>query len=185
MQDIPIGIDAMGTRTETDSMGKIPVPADRYWGAQTQRSLHHFNIGSEIMPRELIRALGILKKSSALANESLGKLPVESAELISRAADEVIDGRLDAHFPLHIWQTGSGTQTNMNANEVISNRAIELAGGVMGSKKPIHPNDDVNKSQSSNDTFPTAMHIAAVEQVVRHLMPSAGPARRTGSQVRA
>ena len=146
-------------------MGPIEVPADRYWGAQTQRSLHHFNIGYDRMPREMIRALGILKKAAALVNEELGKLPHDKAELIVRACDEVIDGKLDDHFPLRVWQTGSGTQTNMNANEVISNRAIELAGGVMGSKQPIHPNDDVNMSQSSNDTFPTAMYIAAAEQL--------------------
>ena len=153
------------TRIETDTMGPIEVPADRYWGAQTQRSLHHFNIGDDRMPREMIRALGILKKASALVNEKLGKLPHDKAQLIVQACDEVIEGRLDEHFPLRVWQTGSGTQTNMNANEVISNRAIELAGGVMGSKKPIHPNDDVNMSQSSNDTFPTAMYIAAAEQL--------------------
>ncbi len=146
-------------------MGAIEVQADRYWGAQTQRSLHHFNIGDDRMPREMIRALGILKKAAAQVNEDLGKLPPDKAKLIIQAADEVIEGRLDEHFPLRIWQTGSGTQTNMNANEVISNRAIELAGGVMGSKKPIHPNDDVNMSQSSNDTFPTAMYIAAAEQL--------------------
>jgi fumarate hydratase, class II len=153
------------TRTETDSMGAIEVPADRYWGAQTQRSLHHFNIGEDRMPPELIRAFGILKKAAAQVNEDLGKLPPDKAKLIVEACDEVIAGTLDDHFPLRIWQTGSGTQTNMNANEVISNRAIELAGGVMGSKKPIHPNDDVNMSQSSNDTFPTAMYIAAAEQL--------------------
>src|SRR5215216_732554 len=153
------------TRIETDSMGPIEVLANRYWGAQTQRSLHHFNIGDDRMPREMIRALGILKKAAALVNEELGKLPRDKAELIVRACDEVIEGQLDDHFPLRVWQTGSGTQTNMNANEVISNRAIELAGGVMGSKKPIHPNDDVNMSQSSNDTFPTAMYIAAAEQL--------------------
>jgi fumarate hydratase class II len=153
------------TRTETDSMGPIEVAADRYWGAQTERSLHHFNIGDDRMPREMIRALGILKKAAALVNEDLGKLSPEKTQLIVHACDEVIEGRLDAHFPLRIWQTGSGTQTNMNANEVISNRAIEIAGGVMGSKKPVHPNDDVNMSQSSNDTFPTAMYIAAAEQL--------------------
>jgi fumarate hydratase class II len=146
-------------------MGEIEVASDRYWGAQTQRSLHHFNIGADVMPREMIRAFGILKKAAALVNKDLGKLPAEKTDLIARACDEVIDGRLDDHFPLRVWQTGSGTQTNMNANEVISNRAIELAGGVMGSKKPIHPNDDVNMSQSSNDTFPTAMYIAAAEQL--------------------
>ena len=153
------------TRIETDSMGQIEVPADKYWGAQTQRSLLHFNIGYDVMPREMIRALGLLKKACALVNQDLGKLPAEKTKLIVQACDEVIAGKLDAHFPLRVWQTGSGTQTNMNANEVISNRAIELAGGVMGSKQPIHPNDDVNMSQSSNDTFPTAMHIAAAEQM--------------------
>src|SRR5215469_6155152 len=160
------------TRTEIDSMGGIEVPADRYWGAQTQRSLIHFNIGDDIMPRELIRAFGILKKSAAKVNQDLGMLPADKARLIIGAAEEVIEGKLDDHFPLHIWQTGSGTQTNMNANEVISNRAIELAGGVMGSKKPIHPNDDVNMSQSSNDTFPGAMHIAAVEAINHRLLPA-------------
>src|SRR3954463_13880130 len=153
------------TRVESDSMGEIEVRADRYWGAQTERSLHHFNIGFDVMPREMVRALGVLKKAAALVNEELGKLPAEKADLIVRAADEVIEGKLDEHFPLRVWQTGSGTQTNMNANEVISNRAIEIAGGVMGSKKPVHPNDDVNMSQSSNDTFPAAMHIAAAEQM--------------------
>jgi fumarate hydratase class II len=156
---------ALGTRVESDSMGEIEVRADRYWGAQTERSLHHFNIGFDVMPRELVRALGLLKKAAALVNEELGKLPSDKARLIERAADEVIAGKLDEHFPLRVWQTGSGTQTNMNANEVISNRAIELAGGVLGSKQPVHPNDHVNMSQSSNDTFPTAMHIAAAEQM--------------------
>jgi fumarate hydratase class II len=158
------------TRVESDSMGQLEVRADRYWGAQTERSLHHFNIGFDVMPREMVRALGVLKKAAALVNEELGKLPAEKASLIARAADEVIEGKLDEHFPLRVWQTGSGTQTNMNANEVISNRAIEMAGGEMGSKKPVHPNDDVNMSQSSNDTFPTAMHIAAAEQM-RKLIP--------------
>jgi len=153
------------TRIETDSMGEIKVAADRYWGAQTERSLLHFNIGFDVMPREMIRAFGILKKACALVNQDLGKLSPEKTKLIVQACDEVISGNLDAHFPLRVWQTGSGTQTNMNANEVISNRAIEIAGGVMGSKKPIHPNDDVNMSQSSNDTFPAAMHIAAAEQM--------------------
>jgi fumarate hydratase class II len=159
-------------RTESDSMGKIKVPGDRYYGAQTARSIIHFDIGRDTMPPELIRAFGILKKAAALVNLDLGKLPADKARLITRAADEVIAGKLDAHFPLRIWQTGSGTQTNMNANEVISNRAIELAGGVMGSKKPIHPNDDVNLSQSSNDTFPTAMHIAAASRVAEALIPA-------------
>lgn len=153
------------TRTETDSMGEIEVPADKYWGAQTQRSLIHFAIGDDRMPREMIRALGILKKAAAIVNHDLGKLPSDKLKLIEQAADEVIAGKLDDHFPLRVWQTGSGTQTNMNANEVISNRAIEIAGGVLGSKKPVHPNDDVNMSQSSNDTFPTAMYIAAAEQL--------------------
>jgi fumarate hydratase, class II len=159
-------------RTESDSMGKIEVPADRYYGAQTARSLIHFDIGRDTMSPELIHAFGILKKAAALVNQDLGKLPAEKARWIVQAADEVISGTLDEHFPLHIWQTGSGTQTNMNANEVISNRAIEIAGGVMGSKKPIHPNDDVNMSQSSNDTFPTAMHIAAASRVAEVLIPA-------------
>ena len=153
------------TRIETDSMGEIEVANDVYWGAQTQRSLKHFNIGFDVMPREVIRALGILKKAAGQVNHDLGKLEKSKLDLIVKAADEVIEGKLDSHFPLRVWQTGSGTQTNMNANEVISNRAIEIAGGVMGSKAPIHPNDDVNKSQSSNDTFPTAMYIAAAERV--------------------
>src|SRR5213595_4368141 len=160
------------TRVESDSMGAIEVAADKYWGAQTQRSLHHFNIGFDMMPREMIRALGILKKACALVNQDLGKLSAEKAKLIVQAADEVISGKLNDQFPLRIWQTGSGTQTNMNVNEVISNRAIELAGGEMGSKKPIHPNDDVNMSQSSNDTFPAAMHIAAAERVKNALIPA-------------
>lgn len=160
------------TRIETDSMGEISVPADRYWGAQTARSLHHFNIGADLMPIEVIHAFGILKKAAALTNLELGKLSEEKAHLIIKAADEVIRGDLDDHFPLHVWQTGSGTQSNMNANEVISNRAIEMANGVMGSKKPIHPNDDVNMSQSSNDTFPTAMHIAAVIAFHKKLIPA-------------
>lgn len=161
---------AAQTRTESDSMGQIEVQADRYWGAQTERSLHHFNIGFDVMPREMVRALGLLKKAAALVNEELGKLSSDKTRLIEKAADEVIAGTLDEHFPLRVWQTGSGTQTNMNANEVISNRAIEMAGGEMGSKKPVHPNDDVNMSQSSNDTFPTAMHIAAAEEM-RKLIP--------------
>src|SRR5256884_1561555 len=153
------------TRVESDSMGKIEVPADRYYGAQTARSLIHFAIGKDTMPPELTRAFGILKKAAALVNQDLGKQSHEKCSLIVRAADEVIAGKLNDHFPLRVWQTGSGTQTNMNVNEVISNRAIEMAGGVMGSKKPIHPNDDVNMSQSSNDTFPTAMYIAGAEQL--------------------
>ena len=160
------------TRTESDSMGTISVPANVYWGAQTQRSLHHFDIGRDTMPPELIRAFAILKKACALVNHDLGKLSAEKSKLIAQAADEVIVGKLADQFPLRIWQTGSGTQTNMNVNEVISNRAIEIAGGVMGSKKPIHPNDDVNMSQSSNDTFPTAMHIAAADRVKNTLIPA-------------
>ncbi|MDD5607994.1 MAG: class II fumarate hydratase [Ignavibacterium sp.] len=161
----------MSYRIEKDTMGEIQVPVDKYYGAQTARSLMNFKIGGDRFPRELIRALGILKKAAALTNKELGTLPSDKADLIVKAADEVIEGKLDEHFPLVVWQTGSGTQTNMNANEVISNRAIELAGGEMGSKKPIHPNDDVNKAQSSNDTFPTAMHIAAVEEIHRRLIP--------------
>src|SRR5580658_124743 len=163
---------AIRTRIESDSMGQIEVPANVYWGAQTQRSLLHFNIGRDTMPPEMIRAFGTLKKACALVNQDLGKLPAEKAKLIVQAADEVIAGKLYDQFPLRIWQTGSGTQTNMNVNEVISNRAIEIAGGVMGSKKPIHPNDDVNMSQSSNDTFPGAMHIAAVEVIHHRLLPA-------------
>jgi fumarate hydratase class II len=159
-------------RVEVDSMGEIQVPADRYWGAQTQRSFENFKIGYDRMPREIIRAFGILKKGSAMANAELGVLPQDKADLIYKAADEVIDGKLDDHFPLVVWQTGSGTQSNMNSNEVIANRAIELADGELGSKKPIHPNDDVNKSQSSNDVFPTAMHIAATEEVTHRLLPA-------------
>src|SRR5262249_20089013 len=159
------------TRTESDSMGKIDVPADRSWGAQTQRSMEHFPIGPDRMPLEIVRAFGVLKKAVALVNLALGKLSKERADLIVRAADEVIGGKLDDHFPLFVWQTGSGTQTNMNANEVISNRAIELAGGKMGSKDPVHPNDHVNLSQSSNDTFPAAMHVAAADAVVRRVLP--------------
>jgi fumarate hydratase class II len=152
-------------------MGTIAVPNDRYWGAQTQRSLIYFAIGQDTMPREMIRAFGILKRAAAIVNHDLNKLTKEQVDLITQAADEVIAGKLDDHFPLSIWQTGSGTQTNMNANEVISNRAIELAGGELGSKKPIHPNDHVNMSQSSNDTFPTAMHIAAAETITQWLIP--------------
>jgi fumarate hydratase class II len=166
-------------RTESDSMGNIEVAADRYWGAQTERSLHHFAIGEDRMPPELIRAFGILKRSAALVNHDLGKLDEEKTALIVKAADEVIAGRWNDQFPLRIWQTGSGTQTNMNANEVISNRAIELAGGVLGSKKPIHPNDHVNMSQSSNDTFPTAMHIAAAGVVHARLIPAVRVLRDT------
>jgi fumarate hydratase class II len=162
----------MSTRTETDSMGEIDVPANRYYGAQTARSLIHFDIGTETMPREIIRGMGILKKASAMVNAELGLLPENIKDLICQAADEVIEGKLDEHFPLRVWQTGSGTQSNMNSNEVIANRAIEIAGGTIGSKDPVHPNDHVNKGQSSNDTFPTAMHIAAVERIRDALIPS-------------
>lgn len=160
------------TRIETDSMGKVDVPSDVYWGAQTKRSLIHFDIGHDTMPKELIHAFGVLKKSAALVNAELGLLTKKKAGLIARAADEVIKGKLDDQFPLRIWQTGSGTQTNMNTNEVIANRAIEIAGGELGSKKPVHPNDDVNMSQSSNDTFPTAMHIAAAQEFTHRLIPA-------------
>jgi len=160
------------TRTETDTFGPIEVAADRYWGAQTQRSIQNFKIGWEKQPKPIIRALGIVKRAAAEANMELGKLDQDIALPIIMAAQEVIDGKLDDHFPLVVWQTGSGTQSNMNANEVISNRAIEVLKGEMGSKKPIHPNDHVNMSQSSNDTYPTAMHIACAEQVARHVMPA-------------
>lgn len=172
---------ATKTRIESDSMGEIEVRADVYWGAQTERSLKHFNIGTDVMPREVIRAFGILKKAAAIVNFDLGKLSEEKMKLIVQAADEVIEGKLDAHFPLRVWQTGSGTQTNMNANEVISNRAIEIAGGELGSKTPIHPNDDVNRSQSSNDTFPTAMYVAAAERLTA-LIPEV---RRVSDAIKA
>ena len=162
----------MKTRIENDTMGQVEVPTDRYWGAQTARSLANFRIGDERMPSEIIRALGILKLAAARTNADLGVLPEPTSKLIRQATQEVIDGRLDEHFPLVVWQTGSGTQTNMNANEVIANRAIELAGGEIGSKDPVHPNDHVNRGQSSNDTFPTAMHIAATERIVHGLLPS-------------
>jgi fumarate hydratase, class II len=162
-------------RSESDSTGTIEVPADRYWGAQTQRSLHHFSIGdpaADRMPMDIVRALALLKKAAAMVNADLGVLDRKSADLIVAAADEILDGTLDGHFPLFVWQTGSGTQTNMNVNEVISNRAIEIAGGELGSKVPIHPNDHVNMSQSSNDTFPTAMHVAAAQQLVERVVPA-------------
>jgi fumarate hydratase, class II len=162
----------MSTRTETDSMGEIDVPSSSYYGAQTARSLIHFDIGTETMPREIIRGMGILKKASAIVNSELGLMPENIKDLICQAADEVIEGKLDEHFPLRVWQTGSGTQSNMNSNEVIANRAIEIAGGTIGSKDPVHPNDHVNMGQSSNDTFPTAMHIAAVERIRDTLIPS-------------
>src|SRR6195952_758051 len=160
------------TRTETDTFGPIEVPADRYWGAQTQRSLQNFKIGWEKQPIPIVKALGVVKRAAAEANQALGKLDPKIAEAIVAAAPEVIDGKLDDHFPLVVWQTGSGTQSNMNTNEVISNRAIEMMSGVMGSKSPVHPNDHVNMSQSSNDTYPTAMHVAAAEEVVHRLIPA-------------
>jgi fumarate hydratase, class II len=173
LQDIPIGIAATGMRLETDSMGEIEVPADRYWGAQTQRSLVHFSIGDDRMPKRLYHAYGYVKKAAALVNGAAGRLPRAKAEAIVRAADEAIAGELDDHFPLYVWQTGSGTQSNMNINEVLSNRAIQLLGGEIGSRSPVHPNDDVNMGQSSNDTFPTAMHVAAVLELEENLLPPA------------
>ncbi|HEX4353303.1 MAG TPA: class II fumarate hydratase [Polyangiales bacterium] len=169
----------MATRSESDTFGPIEVETEKYWGAQTQRSLENFKIGDNRFSRPMIKALGQLKKAAALTNKDLGLMPEDKCKLIVAAADEVIGGKLDAHFPLVVWQTGSGTQTNMNANEVISNRAIELAGGVMGSKKPIHPNDDVNKSQSSNDAFPTAMHMAAIDELETTLFPKVKQLRDT------
>jgi fumarate hydratase class II len=171
--------EPMSNRVETDSMGEVEVASDRYWGAQTQRSLQNFKIGGQRFTPPVIHAFGIVKKAGALTNLKLGKLSKEKCDLIVRAADEVIAGKLDDHFPLVVWQTGSGTQSNMNANEVISNRAIEMAGGVVGSKKPIHPNDDVNKSQSSNDVFPTVMHVAAVVQMREKLLPAVAKLRAT------
>ena len=162
----------MSTRTETDSMGDIDVPANSYYGAQTARSLIHFDIGTETMPREIIRGMGILKKASAMVNAELGLIPENIKDLICQAADEVIQGKMDEHFPLRVWQTGSGTQSNMNTNEVIANRAIVIAGGIIGSKDPVHPNDHVNMGQSSNDTFPTAMHISTVERIRDALIPA-------------
>ncbi len=173
LQHTPIGIDAQGQRRETDSMGSIDVPADRYWGAQTQRSLVHFSIGDDRMPKRVYHAYGYVKKAAALVNAAAGRLPQWKADAIARAADEAIAGKLDEHFPLYVWQTGSGTQSNMNVNEVLSNRAIQMLGGEIGSKVPVHPNDDVNLGQSSNDTFPTAMHIAAVLELEEHLLPRA------------
>ena len=170
------------TRTETDSMGEIQVPADKYWGAQTQRSLHHFKIGEDIMPIPIVRAMGILKKAAALTNLELGKLTEEKTKFLIPAAQEVIAGSLDEHFPLHVWQTGSGTQSNMNSNEVIANRAIEMAGGELGSKSPVHPNDDVNMSQSSNDTFPTAMQIAAATILIQSVIPALEKTKDTLAQ---
>jgi fumarate hydratase class II len=173
LHDVPIGIDASGERRETDSMGAIDVPANRYWGAQTQRSLIHFSIGNDRMPKRVYHAYGYVKKAAALVNAAAGRLEQWKADAIVRAADEAIAGELDDNFPLYVWQTGSGTQSNMNVNEVLSNRAIQLLGGSLGSKSPVHPNDDVNMGQSSNDTFPTAMHIAAVLELETHLLPHA------------
>src|SRR5512139_2746 len=160
-----------GVRIETDSLGPVEVAAERLWGAQTQRSLAHFAIGADRMPIAVIRAYGYIKKAAALVNADAGRLPRELADLIARVADEIIAGALDDEFPLSVWQTGSGTQTNMNVNEVIANRAIQLRGGHLGSKDPVHPNDHVNLGQSSNDTFPTAMHVAAARELVEHLLP--------------
>jgi fumarate hydratase class II len=173
MKDIPIGIDATGMRTEFDSMGKIDVPADRYWGAQTQRSLLHFSIGNDRMPKAVYHAYGYVKKAAALVNNAAGRLPDWKTQAIVHAADETINGSLDAHFPLYVWQTGSGTQSNMNINEVIANRASQLLGGELGSQEPVAPNDDVNMGQSSNDSFPTAMHIASLVMIDEHLLPQA------------
>ncbi len=171
LQDVPIGLSATGMRREFDSMGQVDVPADRYWGAQTQRSLQHFSIGDDRMPKAVYRAYGYVKKACALVNHAAGRLPEWKKDAIVRAADETIEGKLDDHYPLFVWQTGSGTQSNMNVNEVISNRAIQLLGGTLGTQKPVGPNDDVNMGQSSNDTFPTAMHIAAVEAIDGALVP--------------
>ncbi len=173
VRDLPVGIGASGHRRESDSMGVIEVPADRYWGAQTQRSLRHFgDIGADPMPLAVYHAFGHVKKAAALANGAAGRMPEWMAALIARVCDEVIDGELDEHFPLRVWQTGSGTQSNMNVNEVIANRCIQLAGGDIGSKAPVHPNDHVNMGQSSNDTFPTAMHVAAVQAVAESVIPA-------------
>jgi fumarate hydratase, class II len=172
IRDLPIGIRMSGKRKESDSLGEVEVPADHYWGAQTQRSLIHFSIGDDRMPKEVYHAYGYVKKAAALVNASTGRLPRWKADLIARVVDEVIATKLDSEFPLYVWQTGSGTQSNMNVNEVISNRAIQLTGGTLGSKNPIHPNDDVNMSQSSNDTFPTAMHIATVFEFSNRLIPA-------------
>lgn len=170
--DIPIGTGVVGTRFESDSLGTIEVPADHYWGAQTQRSLVHFSIGDNLMPKAIYHAYGYVKKAAAIVNSQAGCLDQNKANLIIRVSDEIIEGKLDSEFPLYVWQSGSGTQSNMNVNEVISNRSIQLVGGVLGSKNPIHPNDDVNMSQSSNDTFPTAMHIAATLELSQHLVPN-------------
>ncbi len=175
--DVPVGIDARGQRVEVDSMGAVTVAADRYWGAQTQRALEHFAVGQDRMPVAVCRAYGQVKKAAALVNARAGVLPGWKADLIARVCEEVVDGRLDEHFPLHVWQSGSGTQTNMNVNEVIANRCIQLLGGVLGSKTPIHPNDDVNLSQSSNDTFPTVMHLVTLLEVTQRLVPEVSSLR--------
>src|SRR3977135_2949249 len=174
LREVPIGIEATGQRHETDSMGGIDVPADRYWGAQTQRSLVHFSIGDDRMPKRVYHAYGDFKKAATQVIAAAGRLAQWKADAIVRAADEAITGKLDDHFPLYVWQTGSGTQSNMNVNEVLSNRAIQLLGGKIGSKSPVHPNDDVNMGQSSNDTFPTAMHIATLLAIRRHTLPGLG-----------
>jgi fumarate hydratase class II len=171
LHDVPIGLEGSGRRREFDSMGEIEVPDNRYWGAQTQRSLRHFSIGGDRMPKAVYHAYGYVKKACALVNAAAGRLPDWKRDAIVRAADETITGQLDEHYPLFVWQTGSGTQSNMNVNEVISNRAIQLLGGTLGSQHPVGPNDDVNMGQSSNDTFPTAMHIAAVEAIDGELVP--------------
>ncbi|RIX29946.1 class II fumarate hydratase [Amnibacterium setariae] len=181
-RDIPIGLDATGTRREFDSMGDVRVPANKYWGAQTQRSLEHFDIGDDRMPKEVYHAYGVVKKAAALVNAAAGRLEPWKAEVIVQAAEEAIDGKLDHHFPLYVWQTGSGTQSNMNVNEVLSNRAIQLLGGELGTQQPVGPNDDVNMGQSSNDSFPTAMHIAALEVIDERLLPEA---RRLATAIRA
>ncbi|MGC9666115.1 class II fumarate hydratase [Planosporangium sp. 12N6] len=173
VHDLPVGIDATGTRTETDALGAVEVPADRYWGAQTQRSLRYFGSGDDRMPKEIYHAYGYVKKAATIINGRAGRLPLWKTDLITRVADEVIAGTLDSEFILNVWQIGSGAQPNMNLNEVIANRAIQLTGGQLGSKTPVHPNDDVNMSQSSNDTFPTAMHVAAVTVIAGHLLPAA------------
>ena len=176
--DIPIGLDATGMRREFDSLGDVEVPANRYWGAQTQRSLQHFNIGHDRMPKEVYHAYGYVKKAAAIVNTAAGRLPAWKGQLIERVCDEVISGKLDTEFPLYVFQTGSGTQSNMNVNEVISNRCIQLVGGTLGSQEPVHPNDHVNMGQSSNDTFPTAMHIAAYTMATRQDDPGAEAAAR-------
>src|SRR5579875_1479523 len=170
--DLPIDLDATGMRPEFDSLGTVEVPANRYWGAQTQRSLEHFNIGNDRMPKEVYHAYGYVKKAAAIVNTRAGRLPAWKGQLIERVCDEAISGALDADFPLYVWQTGSGTQSNMNVNEVISNRCIQLVGGTLGSQEPIHPNDHVNMGQSSNDTFPTAMHIAAYTMATEKTIPA-------------